>query len=145
MAFPKFSFFYFYFYSFLRSLSMRGPQSLPLLRNTHNGGAGKKIVHKPGMLEDIVLGYIAGVASRAVSSPFNIITLRLQAERADAEDEDALSDDSGSESSSSGRRSPLEGEEDTGPIGVARRIYQQEGWQGFWRGQLSAPGESECC
>lgn len=115
---------------------MRGLQSLPLLWNARTGGAGKKIVHKPGVLEDIFLGYIAGVASRAVSSPFTIITLRLQAERADAEDEDALSDDSVSESGSNGRRSPVDTEEDSGPIGVAKRIYQQEGWQGFWRGQL---------
>ncbi|KAK0195939.1 mitochondrial carrier domain-containing protein [Armillaria mellea] len=66
------NFCYYYVYSFLRNSVLRyrfkAKTSLPVL-------------------QELFLGFIAGVASRAVSMPLNLITLRLQAER-DADDEE---------------------------------------------------------
>lgn len=69
------------------------------------------------MLEELLLGFLAGVASRAISTPLNIVTLQLQAESDNDEDDgDAL------EESSSG-------------VGaVVKRIYKERGLVGFWRG-----------
>jgi hypothetical protein len=73
------------------------------------------------MIQELVLGFIAGVASRAVSSPLNIVTLRLQTERSNEEDED--DSDLVSESTQS-----------TGVTDVVKLIYKEEGLAGFWRG-----------
>ncbi|KAJ3522595.1 hypothetical protein NMY22_g11827 [Coprinellus aureogranulatus] len=166
------NFFYFYFYSFLRSLSTQGLNAsitLAVLRRalklpsltSQSQPSSKK--HKPTIWEDILLGFIAGVASRAVSTPLNIITLRLQEERADSEDDDSSSDGSltpsPSESDSDGAISPLrasnpplesvglptglsthsshaagERKGDMGILDVARLIYAERGLKGFWKG-----------
>lgn len=107
------------------------------------------------MMEDILLGVIAGAASRAISSPLNIITLRLQAERAETEDEDApvqdklegngvraheieqVEQEEGSLVDSYGevpRSSDNGSKDDMGFFGVVRLIYGEQGWKGFWRG-----------
>ncbi|KAG2015372.1 adenine nucleotide transporter, variant 2 [Coprinopsis cinerea AmutBmut pab1-1] len=136
------NFFYFYFYSFTRSIAMHGTQALPLLRN---GPPRPHKTHKPSLLEDILLGFVSGVASRAVSTPLNIITLRLQAERADAEDEDVVilssGEGSGSEDGSSSSTpaspsrssSPLQ-KDNLGFFDIARLIHEEHGWKGFWKG-----------
>ncbi|KAJ7072887.1 mitochondrial carrier domain-containing protein [Mycena amicta] len=101
------NFFYFYVYSFLRYLSTRRRLSL-------NPKASQiSAPHKPGLGEEIILGFIAGVASRAVSTPLNIITTRLQLE-SDA-DED-------------------EGSEKEDVTGIVNKIYREQGLRGFWRG-----------
>ncbi|KAF7294017.1 hypothetical protein MKEN_01447800 [Mycena kentingensis (nom. inval.)] len=99
------NFFYFYFYAFLRYLSTRrrlslSPKSSKALRP-----------HNPGLAEEVLLGFVAGVASRAVSTPLNIITTRMQVE--DGEDED---------------------EEERDVAAVVNKIYRQQGVTGFWRG-----------
>jgi adenine nucleotide transporter 17 len=103
------SFFYFYFYSFLRSYSTRRLISVHKPRRNVS-------THKPGLVEELLLGFIAGVASRAVSTPLNIVTLRLQTERQDEDD----SDD--------------EGPTSVGMMGVIKDIYNEQGLAGFWRG-----------
>ncbi|TFK26339.1 mitochondrial carrier [Coprinopsis marcescibilis] len=143
------SFFYFYFYSFLRSLSTHGFRNLPLLRNAGKTLPSKRI-HTPSLLEELLLGFIAGVASRAVSTPLNIITLRLQAERSDADDvEDAGEDikeyemeqvdkNLGNLATSSNAGSPRSyspvPKEDMGVLDIAKLIYDEKGWKGFWKG-----------
>ncbi|KAJ7163462.1 mitochondrial carrier domain-containing protein, partial [Mycena crocata] len=68
------------------------------------------------LLEEVLLGFIAGVASRAVSTPLNIVTLRLQIENENDEEE-------------SGVELPS-----AGVGGVVNKIYKEEGILGFWRG-----------
>ncbi|KAH9485650.1 Kidney mitochondrial carrier protein 1 [Psilocybe cubensis] len=74
-------------------------------------------LYKPSMFEELVLGFIAGVASRAVSTPLNIVTLKLQTEREDEEEESASS-------------------KSMGMIDVVKSIYKQQGLAGFWRGNV---------
>lgn len=68
------------------------------------------------MIEELLLGFLAGVASRAVSTPLNIITLRLQAEREGEEEE-------------------LGASTSLGIMGTIRLIYKERGLVGFWRGE----------
>ncbi|KAJ7198546.1 mitochondrial carrier domain-containing protein [Mycena pura] len=105
------NFFYFYFYAFLRYLSTR--RRLILLSKLNHMAP----THKPSLAEEVLLGFIAGVASRAVSTPLNIITTRLQV-------------DSDSDEDSNLEEMQLA----TGVTGVVRRIYRKEGLCGFWRG-----------
>ncbi|KAK0486346.1 mitochondrial carrier [Armillaria novae-zelandiae] len=70
------------------------------------------------VLQELFLGFIAGVASRAVSMPLNLITLRLQAERnADDDDEESSDEDHA-----------------VGLSSVVELIYNEHGLSGFWRG-----------
>jgi len=66
-----------------------------------------------------LLGFIAGVASRAVSTPLNIITLKLQVEQENEGDEEA---------------GPQWEEPVSGVGKVVKKIYQEQGILGFWRG-----------
>ncbi|KAF7362406.1 hypothetical protein MVEN_00587800 [Mycena venus] len=106
------NFFYFYFYAFLRYLLTRRRLTL----NSKPTDLARP--HKPSLAEEILLGFIAGVASRAVSTPLNIITLRLQVEQ--EEDEEAASE--------------AKAESVAGVNGVVQKIYREEGILGFWRG-----------
>lgn len=68
------------------------------------------------MIEELLLGFIAGVASRAVSTPLNIVTLRLQAEREGEEEEPSASTS-------------------LGIMGTVKLIYKEQGLASFWRGE----------
>nr|GAT51516.1 predicted protein [Mycena chlorophos] len=103
------NFFYFYFYAFLRYLSTRRRLSL----NPNPKAASAP--HKPGLGEEILLGFVAGVMSRAISTPLNIVTTRLQQEHEEDENEDK-----------------------EGFMGVVNKIYGEHGLQGFWRGFKTA-------
>ncbi|KAF9047535.1 mitochondrial carrier domain-containing protein, partial [Panaeolus papilionaceus] len=112
------NFFYFYFYSFLRSLSTRGLISITGPQKAKTPGF--KLVHKPTLMEELVLGFIAGVASRAVSTPLNIVTLKLQTERGEQEERGT--------------------DEDTKLLGITdviQSIYKEKGIGGFWKGNAS--------
>ncbi|KDR75555.1 hypothetical protein GALMADRAFT_68813 [Galerina marginata CBS 339.88] len=108
------NFFYFYCYAFLRSLSTRRLLSLRTRSSTKPQISGS---HKPTMIEELILGFIAGVASRAISTPLNIVTLRLQTERevSEVDTENKIN-------------KPM------GMIDVVKAIYQEAGLSGFWRG-----------
>ena len=81
--------------------------------------------HKPTLVEELVLGFIAGVASRAVSTPLNIITLRTQTTRGQDEDE---GEGDGSKAPSSRPTNP------GGIVDIVKLIYKEQGLAGFWRG-----------
>ncbi|KAL1729484.1 mitochondrial carrier domain-containing protein [Schizophyllum commune] len=111
------NFFYFYFYSFFRSLLLRKKDA-----------SSKKVKPALSIVQELALGLIAGAASRAISTPLNIITLRMQNAR-DEDQSDASSDESSdvsSEDGDSGTASSLSG--------VVKDIYEREGLVGFWRG-----------
>ncbi|PBK73965.1 mitochondrial carrier [Armillaria solidipes] len=98
------NFCYYYVYSFLRN---------SVLRYRYNDTKAK--ISLP-VVQELFLGFIAGVASRAVSMPLNLITLRLQAER-DADDEENSDEDQA-----------------VGLSSVVKLIYSEHGLSGFWRG-----------
>jgi adenine nucleotide transporter 17 len=77
--------------------------------------------HKPTLIEELFLGFLAGVASRAVSTPLEIVTLKMQTERENDDDSDEI-----------------DGEvtENKGIIDIVKLIYQEQGLAGFWRGEL---------
>ena len=102
--------FYFYFYSYLRNTFMRYKHAKSTLSLGH----------------ELLLGFVAGVASRAVSMPLNLVTLRLQTEKEDTEDdpEDANSDT---------RPAPA-----TDVLSVIKLIHSERGLLGFWRGMSSS-------
>lgn len=108
------NFLYFYFYTWLRGLSTHRYLSLGSLMGRHS--SKPQSPHKPGMAEEVLLGFLAGVASRAISTPLNIVTLRLQTER---EDEDE------------GQPKALHS---TGIVNVVKSMYKEHGLAGFWRG-----------
>ncbi|KAI5890095.1 mitochondrial carrier [Schizophyllum commune H4-8] len=111
------NFFYYYFYSFFRSLVLR-----------KQGSSGKKVKPALSIVQELALGLIAGAASRAISTPLNIVTLRMQNAR-DEDQSDTSSDESSDVSSDA---------EDNGSAsslsGVVKDIYEREGLVGFWRG-----------
>ena len=115
----QYSFFYFYFYTFLRSL---------VLSRKPLGKGGK--VAQVSLLNEIILGFIAGVASRLISTPLNIVTVRLQAgndhdDSSDSEDDDNVS--------------ITDKIKNLKMVTILQDIYKEEGLAGFWRGtQLSA-------
>ncbi|KAJ7658519.1 mitochondrial carrier domain-containing protein [Mycena rosella] len=104
------NFFYFYFYAGLRYLLTRRQLTL----NPKPANLARP--HKPSLLEELLLGFIAGVASRAVSTPLNIVTLRLQVENDNDEEEGDLKPSV------------------SGVGGVVKKIYDEQGILGFWRG-----------
>ncbi|KAK7472297.1 hypothetical protein VKT23_000417 [Stygiomarasmius scandens] len=104
------NFLYFYFYSWLRDvvLHAKRPQN-------------SKSLPKLTILQELFLGFLAGVSSRAISMPLNIVTLRLQTERTQKDDSDSEDEDS-------------EMQKDTGVLDVVRSIYREQGLAGFWSG-----------
>ena len=120
-----YSFLYFYFYSFLRTLMVRRKMRLSTARATK----GRSVPIMLSVSEELGIGVFAGVASRAISMPLNLITVRLQTET-EGEDEprgmNAAKDRSGEAKSNC---------PSSGVISTLHKIYDEEGLRGFWRGQ----------
>lgn len=87
---------------------------------------GKTAVQTLPVVIELVLGFVAGVASRAVSTPLSVITVCLQTGNEDKEE---------ANNDPSQRRR----KRDT-PLQVLKRIYDIDGLAGFWKGiSLSFP------
>ncbi|KAF9075517.1 mitochondrial carrier domain-containing protein [Rhodocollybia butyracea] len=114
------NFLYFYIYSFLRKFAIRyltGLRSSNISSSTSKSSPSKPIPSvKLTILQDLALGFLSGVASRAVSMPLSIITLRLQTERENEE----INDENENRNDKLAR--------------AVRKIYQEQGLSGFWRG-----------
>lgn len=82
-------FFYYYFYSFLRGL-------LAKRRNLTAGSKGK--IPALSVAEELSLGFAAGLASRLISTPLSVVTIRLQTEREGAEEEEEVLNEDAKES-----------------------------------------------
>ncbi|KAF5335841.1 hypothetical protein D9757_001079 [Collybiopsis confluens] len=106
----------FYIYSFLRKFLIR---QLTSSRNSPTSTPSPATAKKPlrsvklTLWQDLALGFLSGVASRAVSMPFSIITLRLQTGRHNVDEEHA---------------------DENAVVGAVRKIYKEQGLSGFWRG-----------
>lgn len=114
-------FFYYYFYSFLRTLLARR-------RAAHSN---KSKIPALSVAEELSLGFVAGLASRLISTPLSVVTIRLQTEREDADEEEV----------NEGVELPSK---ESGVTSVMRHIYEEDGIVGFWRGKSPCPFEP-CC
>jgi adenine nucleotide transporter 17 len=93
---------YYYVYSFLREFVVRGN--------------GKSKAAMLSVSQELAIGYLSGIASRSITTPLNLVTVRLQTAR--------LSDDSSAEGGASRF------------TGVCRQIFREEGLPGFWKGSF---------
>ncbi|PIL32765.1 transporter [Ganoderma sinense ZZ0214-1] len=123
------NFLYFYFYTLLHALAARrrAASNAPLLQTV------KRAITSPtrpvllGAPTELAIGFIAGVASRAISTPLSVITVRLQT--SDEED--------GTESETEVLTVPKATSVKTRSSGfceVLRSIYAEESLSGFWAG-----------
>ncbi|KAL5521389.1 hypothetical protein ACEPAG_9315 [Sanghuangporus baumii] len=115
------SFFYFYAYSFLRNKVFKRDRDSSY-KTTKQSGSATLVA-----LEEITIGFLAGIASRAVSTPLSLITVRLQSEQRQLLDSEAEGGD------------PEKGGDEYGHpsrsiVSVVKRIYAEGGLRGFWRG-----------
>ena len=128
------SFLYFYFYTVLHALAARR-------RATRNAPAPlsqtlRKAITSPtapvllGVPTELAVGFIAGVASRAVSTPLSVLTVRLQSSSNDD------SDDDDEEVRKPAKKTDIATEKERpGLSDVARDIYSEQGLSGFWAGE----------
>ncbi|KAI0800353.1 mitochondrial carrier domain-containing protein [Fomes fomentarius] len=120
------NFLYFYFYTLLHAIVARR-------RNSHDTSTLNVLERalasptKPvllGVPTELAVGFAAGVASRAVSTPLSVVTVRMQT---GDEDEDGPESASLTGSNDARRTSPSITE-------VIRSIYSEHGLSGFWAG-----------
>lgn len=115
------SFIYFYAYSFIRGkLVIRKEEIALKLENLPSPTpfpypTKDRLPVRLSIKEELGAGFLAGVISRLASTPLSIITVRLQVEQEKAEDDDST-------------------EEKPGIGSVVKRLYQEEGLFGFWKG-----------
>ena len=135
---------YFYFYTVLHALAARRRATrnapVPLLETLRKAIVSPTAPKLLGVPTELAVGFIAGVASRAISTPLSVLTVRLQSNSSgdsDEEDEESkLFDDN---RTASERKHP-------GLMEVARNIYKEQGMSGFWAGKqhicVQLPGDS---
>ncbi|TFK50816.1 mitochondrial carrier [Heliocybe sulcata] len=109
------NFFYFYAYSLLRNLLSR--RRIP--SSSQSVSTKTLLLSVP---EELAVGFLAGILSRALSTPLSVVTARLQTENDDA-DSRPPSPVNNPEVSRSSRI-----------MSVVKSIYEESGLAGFWRG-----------
>lgn len=115
------SFLYFYFYTLFHALVARrkATASTPFVQAVKESLTSRTHPTLLSVPAELAVGFVAGVASRAVSTPLSVVTVRMQTETDD--------DDNDDDTPASQNRSPHFSE-------VARRIYSEDGLAGFWTG-----------
>lgn len=78
--------------------------------------------------EELAIGFVAGVASRAISTPLSVITVRLQTETEGEDEEGELNAEKGDSGEAESKNTPR------GVMGAVQRIYGERGLAGFWGG-----------
>ncbi|KAI0785838.1 mitochondrial carrier [Abortiporus biennis] len=114
------NFLYFFFYSFLRKFVVKRKGLLP-----KHGSRKSVLLSVP---EELAIGFISGVASRAISTPLSVITVRLQTATEGEDAEGELDADEGDKEVVQRRKSS------STPSAIVKSIYQEQGLHGFWRG-----------
>ncbi|KAG8895456.1 hypothetical protein FRC01_012353 [Tulasnella sp. 417] len=115
------NFIYFYAYSFIRGKLLIRKEEIALRLEKLPSPTPFPYPPKDrlpvilGIREELGAGFVAGVISRLASTPLSIITVRLQVEQEKAEGEDSI-------------------EEKPGIASVVKRLYNEEGLFGFWKG-----------
>ena len=85
------------------------------------------------VVEELGIGFLAGVTSRAISTPLSVITVRLQTEAEGRNANEELDPEKGDSEDASLRREPK------GVLAATKRIYNEQGLKGFWGGKSSFP------
>ena len=130
------SFLYFYFYTVLHALAARRRAarnaSAPLLETLRKSITSPTSPVLLGVWTELAVGFIAGVASRAVSTPLSVLTVRLQSSSND-DGEDSDDDEEVQKPMNSGSRTTKQRR--PGLRDVAWDIYSEQGLSGFWAGK----------
>nr|VWO94119.1 Calcium dependent mitochondrial carrier protein [Ganoderma boninense] len=124
------NFLYFYFYTLLHALAARrrAASSAPLLQTVKGAITSPTRPVLLGAPTELAVGFVAGVASRAISTPLSVITVRLQ-----TSDDDEDNTESQTEvltvpkTTAAKTRRP-------GFRAVLQSIYAEESLCGFWAG-----------
>jgi adenine nucleotide transporter 17 len=119
---------YFYAYSLLRYLALRRRARSAIASDKSTTAAQAQVL--PVALE-LALGFVAGVASRAVSTPLSVITVRLQTESSGEPASDEDKDQKRSQPTANVNRKRATA------LTVLQSIYDSDGLAGFWKGQSS--------
>ena len=98
------SYLYFYAYTLMRTIVLRRAASSKPAR-----------VPTLSMVQELLLGYFAGVTSKMIASPLSVVTVRLQTARENDDEE-------------------LPGSTVKDVAATVQSIYEDEGWKGFWKG-----------
>ncbi|KDQ56452.1 hypothetical protein JAAARDRAFT_158528 [Jaapia argillacea MUCL 33604] len=117
------NFFYFYAYTSLRHI-LTHRKSLRLSPPSSTQSKSNSRTLLLSVPEELAIGFVAGVLSRAISTPLSVVTARMQAE-ADGDDDEEVGLLGAEEE---------ERRKDKGVMGVVKRIYGERGLLGFWRG-----------
>ncbi|KAI0644918.1 mitochondrial carrier [Trametes meyenii] len=83
---------------------------------------------------ELAVGFIAGVVSRAASTPLSVITVRMQTNDDDDDDDDDGKTSDKQASSPSWKGSSVPGKSSPGFCEALQSIYSEEGFFGFWAG-----------
>ncbi|KAI0733745.1 mitochondrial carrier [Fomitopsis betulina] len=125
------NFLYFYFYSVLHALVTRRRAmrhaSVPPLATLKKAILSQTAPVLLGVPTELAVGFIAGVTSRAVSTPLSVLTVRLQSILSnDSDDEEEASTIITLDNKREYRRPGL--------YNVACDVYAEHGLSGFWAG-----------
>ena len=130
------SFLYFYFYTLLHAVvaRRRGSSNTPLLQTLKHALTSPTKPVLLGVPTELAIGFVAGVASRAVSTPFSVVTVRLQTEDDDNDSDSDSEDEQSNASAPAPSKTQRTRAPNAGFFDVVRSIYADEGLAGFWAG-----------
>lgn len=110
------NFIYFYIYSYLRATLIR--------RRDNSPGDKAQLAAMLSVPEELLIGFLSGVASKGLTTPLSVITVQLQ-----SEDDDEVPPDSHRKNDLSSHPTPS-----NAVMRVVYRIYSDSGLGGFWKG-----------
>ena len=130
------SFLYYYFYTLLHALVARRrvASSTPFFKSIKHALTSPTSPVLLGVPTELAVGFAAGVASRAVSTPLSVVTVRLQT---GAVEEDAGIDDNGKPPTNGPVHPDLSPRAPSSFFQVVKSIYLEDGLSGFWAGTYS--------
>ncbi|CDO72618.1 hypothetical protein BN946_scf184985.g37 [Trametes cinnabarina] len=125
------NFLYFYFYTLLHAVvaRRRAGTNAPLLTTLKRAIASPTAPVLLDVPTELAVGFLAGVASRAMSTPLSVVTVRLQTWE---NDEDADSSDDEENDPMTSRSRPLKKSPQFSE--VIQNIYANQGLSGSWAG-----------
>ncbi|KAI8978213.1 mitochondrial carrier domain-containing protein [Trametes punicea] len=128
------NFLYYYIYTLLHAIAARrrAASDVPLLQALRRALLSPTPPILLSVPTELAIGYVAGVASRAVSTPLSVVTVRLQTGSSDEAESD---DDNGDERRALTRESVRQPTKESPRFSdIIRHIYYEQGLSGFWAG-----------